>query len=95
MDRKKKSGITIAFIAFQIFLIFFYIHHQSRLIRYSYQQQKLEKKRVDLLNKKRELTHALHASYNLSKIKDFAVQANMQKITLNQVKTVPHESSAT
>ena len=86
--------MTIAFIAVQLFLIFFYIHHQSALIKRSYTRQKHENKKLELAHKKRDLTHSLHASHNLSSIKDFALQANMQKITLDQIKTVPHEQPA-
>ncbi len=75
----------------QLFLIFFYIHHQSALIKLSYQRQKHENHKLELAHKKRDLKHALHASHNLSNIKDFALQANMRKITLEQIKTVPNE----
>jgi hypothetical protein len=87
----KKSAFTLVFVSIQLFLVFFYIHHQSTLIKLSYEQQKFEKKKLELAQKKQEITHALHASHDLSVIKDFAVQSKMQKITLAQVKAVPHE----
>jgi hypothetical protein len=85
----KKSAFILLFIAIQLFLIFFYIHHQSTLIKLSFEKQKNEKKKVELTQKKQTLTHALHANHDLAAIKDFAVQSSMQKITLAQVKTVP------
>jgi hypothetical protein len=88
---QRPSWLTLGIIALQIFLVFFYIHHQSTLIKLSYQRQKHEHTKLDRLAKKRELTHTLHASHNLSHIKDFALQSNMQKVTLDQIKTVPHE----
>lgn len=89
------SLLTIAAIALQIFLVFFYIHHQSTLIKLSYQRQKHEHTKLDRLAKRRTLTHALHASQNLSNIKDFALQSQMQKITLDQIKPVPDEHATT
>ncbi len=88
------SLLTLAVIALQIFLVFFYIHHQSTLIKLSYQRQKHEHTKLDRLAKKRDLTHALHASHNLSNIKDFALKSQMQKVTLDQIKTVPDEHAA-
>ncbi len=93
---QRLSLLTLGVIALQIFLVFFYIHHQSTLIKLSYQRQKHEHTKFDRLAKKRDLTHGLHASQNLSQIKDFALKSDMQKITLDQIKTVPtHEHAAT
>lgn len=81
----------ILFIGLQIFLIFFYIYHRSTLIGLSYQKQKYEKKKLHLNQKIKELRQELHASHDLAHIKNFAVQSHMQKITLDQIKTVPNE----
>jgi hypothetical protein len=88
---QKYSLFTYGALALQVFLVFFYIHHQSTLIKMSYQKQKHEHIKLERLAKKRDLTHALHASHNLSSIKDFAVQSQMQKVTLNQIKIAPNE----
>ena len=64
------------------------------LIKFSYQKQKYEKKKLELAHKKQETTHALHASHDLADIKIFALNAKMRKITLDQIKTVPHEYAA-
>jgi len=90
-ERMKKSAFMILFIGLQIFLIFFYIYHRSSLIKLSYQKQKYEKKKLQLNQKKQELKQELHASHDLAQIKNFAVQSHMQKITLDQIKPVPHE----
>jgi predicted membrane protein len=91
----KKGSFFVLFLAMQILLLFFYIYHQSMLIKLSYQKQKLEKKKLALSQKRQELKQALHAQHDLAQIKDFAVQSKMRKITLNQVKTVPNEHAAT
>ena len=85
----KKNNFLALFIGLQLFLVFFYIHHQSSLIKASYQKQKFEKKRLDLAHKKQELTHAVHASHDLADIKAFAEQKKMRKITLDQIKSMP------
>jgi len=84
----------VVLIAVQLFIVFFYIHHQSSLINLSLQTQKHENKKIELAQKKRSLTHELHRTHDLSRIKDYALQANMKKITLDQIKSVPDERSA-
>jgi hypothetical protein len=88
---KGTAPVKVVFIAFQLLLVFFYIRHQSTLIEYSFLRQKNEQKKIDLINKQRDLKHTLHASHSLSHIKEFAQEAHMSKITLHQIKTVPDE----
>ena len=95
MKMAHTSTLTLIFIGIQVFFLFFYIHHTSALIQRSYQRQKYEHRKLELANKQRDLKHALHATHSLSRIKEFAVQAQMQKITLEQIKTVPHENPTT
>lgn len=92
--RKKSSSLMVVAIAVQLVIVFFYIHHQSTLIDLSLQRQKYENKKVTLAQQKSSLTHELHKIHDLSRIKDYALQANMKKITLDQIKSVPHERSA-
>jgi hypothetical protein len=93
MIRQKKSSdtITIVFIAVQLVIVFFYIHHQSSLNGLSLQGQKYEQKKLVLAKQKSEVTHELHKTHDLSRIKDYALQAKMQKITLDQIKSIPDE----
>ena len=79
----------ILFVAVQLVIVFFYIHHQSSLIDLSLQRQKHENTKIDLAQKKSSLTHELHRTHDLTRIKDYALQANMKKITLDQIKSVP------
>ncbi len=87
----KKSGFIISFMACQLLLVFFYIYHQNMLIQASYQKQKYEKKKGELSQKLQDIKHSLEMSHDLGSIKEFAVNAGMQKITLDQVRQVPHE----
>ena len=70
---------------------FFYIHHQQELVALSYLKQKYEKKKQELLMKKQDLKQALQESHDLAHIKEFALNANMKKVSLDQIKTVPDE----
>lgn len=90
---KGTSNSKIVFIVLQLVLVFFYIRHQSTLIELSFLRQKYEQKKLELSHKQRDFKHTLHATHSLSHIKDFALQANMSKITLDQIKTVPDERS--
>lgn len=87
----KKPSFIILFASIQIFLIFFYIHHQSMVIKLSFQKQKSEKRRRELVHKIQQLKQALHTSHDLAHIKEFATQSQMQKVHLNQIKPVPDE----
>ena len=64
------------------------------VIKLSYQKQKYERKKLELAHKKQDITHALHAHHDLADIKTFALNANMKKIRLDQIKTVPNEYTA-
>lgn len=90
----KKPAFTILFTGIQIFLVFFYIHHRSLLIQLSYQKQKYEKRKAHLNQKTLELKQELHATHDLARIKNFALQSHMKKITLDQIKAVPNEHTA-
>ncbi len=91
----KKNSFIFIFVGLQLFLVFFYIHHQSMVIKLSYQKQKYEKKKLELAHKKQDLTHALHINHNLADIKAFALNAKMRKITLDQIKNVPSRGEGT
>jgi hypothetical protein len=84
----------MVFICTQLFFIFFQIYKQTRLITLSYQKQKHEKFKFDLLEKKQHLKQLLHATHNYTAIKEFALKHTMQKIQLSQIKTLDHEQPA-
>ena len=90
----KKQAFIILFISVQLFLVFFYIHHQSLAIKLSFQKQKHEKQKLELAQKKQKLKQELHACHDLAHIKEFATQSNMQKITLAQIRTVPEHATS-
>lgn len=80
------------FVIIQIFLIFFYIHKESSKIKLSYQKQKNEKLKQELIEQKQNLAQLLHEKQHQKEIKDFAINnLEMQKIKLNQIKILPNE----
>lgn len=87
----KSKFVFFVFICVQLFFVFFYIHDQSQRIQLSYQKQKYEKRKTELLAKKQTLQQTLHATHNLAAIKAYAVQAKLQKVKLNQIKTLDYE----
>lgn len=87
----KKNGFFALFTSVQLLLLFFYIHHQQELVALSYLKQKHEKKKQELLMKKQDLKHALQESHDLTTIKEFALNARMKKVTLDQIRPVPDE----
>ena len=87
----KKNGFFILCACVQLLLLFFYIHHNQELDALSYTKQKYDKKKQELLMKKQDLKQALQESHDLAHIKEFALNAHMKKITLDQIRTVPDE----
>ncbi|MBA2307447.1 hypothetical protein H0W26_04915 [Candidatus Dependentiae bacterium] len=90
----KKNGFFIIFTGMQLLFLFFYVYHQHKLVSLSYVKQRYEKKKQELLMKKQDLKQALQESHDLTTIKDFALNAHMKKITLDQLRTIPHEQQS-
>ena len=85
---KRPYFITI-FVTTHIFFIFFQIHKHSKIIRLSYQKQKSEQKREQLVQRVQELTQQLYALKEQSSIKQFAQEMlGMKKIKLSQIKKI-------
>lgn len=83
----KKRIFLITFVATQLFFIFFHIYKQSTIIRLSYDKQKYEKHKADLLQQKQELQQNLHIAHARSTIKKYAeTKLAFKPIKLNQVK---------
>ncbi|MBA3954454.1 hypothetical protein H0X48_04000 [Candidatus Dependentiae bacterium] len=78
------------FLVVQVFLIFFHIHKQSSFTTLSYQKQKYEKRKNELIDLKQQLKQALYTAQNLSSIKQFALNTlHMKEIKLSQIKAMP------
>lgn len=90
---KRKFSLTL-FVSIQLFFVFFYIYDQSQKIKLSYQKQKYEKLKAELLEKRQTFKQALHATHNLAAIKAFAINSKMHKVKLHQIKTLKNECTA-
>ena len=86
-----RAFITL-FILIHVIFIFLQIHKQSYGIKLSYQKQKNEKNKQQLIEKKNNLTQELHTMQNRSDIKKYAENSlGMKKIFLSQIKQIPDE----
>lgn len=85
---KRKAFITL-FLGIHIMFIAFQIDKQSRLVKLSYQKQRIENESQKLLLKKQELTIALHTIKNHTTIKSFAQnELKMNPIDLKKIKRI-------
>lgn len=87
--RMKKKWFIGLFLGVNVFFIFFHIHKQSRLIKFSYQKQKNEIVREELIHQKKELEHQLQALKNHTNISKYAqATLKMEKVRLSAIKTL-------
>ena len=88
---KRLTFITI-FVVTHVGFIFFQIHKHTKIIQLSYEKQKLEKHRSQLIAKKQELTQELYSLKSRTAIARFAKKRlKMSKVKLKQIKKL-HES---
>ncbi|NBP15212.1 hypothetical protein EBU95_12555, partial [bacterium] len=72
-----------------ILLIGIKINKQSQFIKISYERQRLEQKKIELLQQKQALTNDLYAFQNPALIKQFAQETlKMEPLNLKQVKRI-------
>ena len=84
-----RRTFILFFIACNIVIVFLHIHNHTNIVRQLYRKQRNEKMKEELLQKKAAAMRTLYTLKNPSSIKQFAAeQLNMQKIALNQIKTV-------
>ena len=84
-----RQTFILFFIACNILIVFLHIHNHTNIVRELYRKQRYEKIKEELLQKKAAALRTLYILKNPSTIKQFATeQLNMQKITINQIKTV-------
>ncbi len=83
----KKTTFATIFFCTHILFVILVIHKQNLFISLSYDKQKKEKLREELLEQKKLLTQRNHALANPSLVKDFAKKnLNMEPIALTQVR---------
>ena len=85
----KRKTFIVLFLTTQILFITLYIDKQSRIVKLSYKQQRLETEKTRLSKRKQELTNTLYAYKNPAEVKEFATQSlSMEPLTLTQVKRI-------
>jgi hypothetical protein len=76
----------------QIMFIFLYIHKQSTIIKLSYEKQRNEKQKEELLLRKNMLIQQLQGLQNRTIVKEYATKKlGMKKIQLPQIMVLPDE----
>ncbi len=84
-----KITFFITFLCTQLLFVFLLIHKSSQFIKESYQKQKIELAKSELLHTKEVLTNQLYACKNPAAIKKFAqTNLNMQPVKLSQIKRI-------
>ena len=92
----KKTGFLLIFISTHVVFVFLQIHQYSHIINSSYQKQKTEKLKEQLLQKKQSLTHQLYALQNKTAVKNFAQnKLGMEPIHLHQIQKLNGYSNVT
>ena len=88
----KKNLFIALFFGVNVFFVFFHIHKQSRIITLSYQKQKNEKSRDELIEQKKELQQQLYALRNHALVNNYAhTTLKMEKVRLSAVKTLGNQ----
>ena len=84
-----RRTFVIVFIACNICIVLLQIKHHTNVVRQLYRKQRNEKIKEELTQKKAAALRNLYTLKNPSSIKQFATeQLHMQKVALNQIKTV-------
>ena len=74
-------------IGIHIVFIFFYIYHHSIVIKLSFQKQRLEKIKFQLIEQKKEVQYTLETIKSRSSIKNYAEeQLHWHKVRLDDIK---------
>jgi hypothetical protein len=85
-----KISFLLVIVGSQLFFVFLLINKSSKFIKESYEKQKLELTKSELLHKKEVLTNQLYAHKNPTLIKKFAQEIlKLQPIKINQIKKIP------
>lgn len=91
----KSFHFIAVIVGAHIFFIFFYIYHQSIVIKLSFQQQRLEKIQAELIEQKKELQHTLEKIKSRSFIKKYAEEClHWQKVRLTDIKRFDNDQQS-
>lgn len=85
-----KKTFLFTVIGAHLLFVFLLIHKSSQFIKESYQHQKLELIKNELLHSKEQLTNTLYACQDPVAIKKFAQETlGMQPIKISQIRHIP------
>lgn len=84
----RHMNFLIFFVIIQLFLVFFQIHKNSTVVRYSYLKQRNEKLLDTLIEEKDSLTHRLQTLKSSAVIKENAQRKGMTPLRLDRIKRI-------
>ncbi len=85
----KQSPFMLFVIGINIFIVFFLVYKNSRIVELSFQKQNHEKARAMLLKEKDRLQQQLCVAQSKSMVKHFAKnELKMEKIKAHNIKSV-------
>jgi len=88
----KKNILLFFVIISNVFLIFFYIYKQSRIIQLSYEKQKYESELKAILDEKKIYDQRIQEATTLKKAQNYATQTlKMVPLRLSSIKTLYRE----
>lgn len=83
----KKAYFITLFVGMHVIFIILQIHKQSSFIKLTYEKQRLEKEKRELLAQQDTLTQQLSQLQDHDAIKEFALtKLNMKQISLKQIR---------
>lgn len=86
----KNLFLVSLFITLNVSFIFLQIHKNSLFVQQEYQRQYHEKKRIELTNRKNDLTQRLYTLQSKNHVKQYATdKLKMRPLELSQVKKFP------
>jgi uncharacterized membrane-anchored protein YhcB (DUF1043 family) len=84
----KKTTFIALFVGIHVTFVFLQIHKQSIFIGLSFEKQRLEKRKDELMEQKDQLSGQLYALNDQASIKHFALtQLNMKSLSLHNLIT--------
>lgn len=89
MNASQKKRLCILFFGLNILLVLIHIHKQSLLVKWSFNEQRLEQQKILLIKQRNELLCQWQEVSSCNAIHNFAEKKlTMKPITMNQVKTI-------
>lgn len=89
----KRSSFILTALGVNLFLVFFLIYKNSRIVALTFQKQQQERTKLALLKEQERLQQKLCVVQNKAAIKQFAQnELKMEKVSAQSIKSLPKAS---